>query len=273
MRQSAQEESSALPYPAVTHRADFIDSLAQATTFGPSIGSMSMSFGRTNGACLRTTSRAISTCIRHLSLKGACPIGNVHRIKGEEPPGQAADAYEAALRQFFGESIFPAFDLILLGIGEDGHTASLFPGSPALAEQERLAVAVAPKQPPYVNRVTLTLPVLNNALHTIFLVSDSAKAHTLQEILTGAETSRNYPAALVNSASGNLTWLIDAAAAALLSRQRRWGTQEDRDAVCRTTQMTYDEVNRVFSRWKPFGGLVYFHLLLSGLAEKGLIKA
>ncbi len=141
---------------------------------------------------------------------------NVHRIKGEEPAEQAASNYEDALRKFFGASVMPAFDLILLGMGEDGHTASLFPGSPALAEQERLAVAAVPKQPPKVDRVTLTLPVLNNARQIIFLVAGSAKARILQEILTGAETKRNYPAGLVENTNGELTWFIDKAAAAFL---------------------------------------------------------
>ena len=144
------------------------------------------------------------------------PSENVHRIKGEKPAGQAAREYEDALRQFFGESVIPAFDLILLGMGEDGHTASLFPGSPELAEEQRLAVAAVPGQPPEIDRVTLTLPVLNNARRIVFLVSGSAKARVLQEILTGSGTKRNYPAGLVETANGTLTWLVDKAAAARL---------------------------------------------------------
>jgi 6-phosphogluconolactonase len=146
----------------------------------------------------------------------AIPPENVHRIKGEEPAEQAASRYEDALRTFFGASVMPAFDLILLGMGEDGHTASLFPGSPALAEKKRVAVAAVAKQPPQVNRVTLTLPILNNGHRIVFLVSGSAKARILQEILTGTETKRNYPAGLVESANGELTWFIDKAAAAFL---------------------------------------------------------
>jgi len=144
------------------------------------------------------------------------PPENIHRVKGEEPPEQAASTYEDALRQFFGMSGLPDFDLILLGMGEDGHTASLFPGSPALAEEKHLAVAAVPKQPPKVDRVTLTLPVLNNGRRIIFLVTGSAKARILQEILTNAETKRNYPAGLVENTNGELMWFIDKAAAALL---------------------------------------------------------
>jgi 6-phosphogluconolactonase len=146
------------------------------------------------------------------------PSGNLHRIKGEEPPEHGAKEYEAALRQFFGQSEIPAFDLILLGLGEDGHTASLFPGSAALAEQERLAVAV-PKQPPEPDRITLTLPVLNNALRIIFLVAGSAKAHILQKVLEDPDAGKRYPAGLVCPARGKVTWLIDSAAAGLLRKE------------------------------------------------------
>ena len=146
------------------------------------------------------------------------PPGNLHRIKGEESPEQGAKEYEAALREFFGKGVIPPLDLILLGLGEDGHTASLFPGSAALAEQERLAVAVR-KQPPELDRITLTLPVLNNALRVIFLVSGSAKAHIVHEILENPETTGKYPAGFVLPARGRLTWLIDKAAAALLQKK------------------------------------------------------
>jgi 6-phosphogluconolactonase len=146
------------------------------------------------------------------------PDENVHRIEGEESPDRGAKEYEVDLREFFGESVLPAFDLILLGLGEDGHTASLFPGSPALAEQDHLAVAVD-KRPPQPDRITLTLPVLNNALRIIFLVSGGAKAHILREILENPETRGKYPGGLVHLARGRLTWLVDKAAAALLQKE------------------------------------------------------
>jgi 6-phosphogluconolactonase len=146
------------------------------------------------------------------------PRGNVHRIKGEESPEQGAKEYNAALSEFFGQSVLPAFDLILLGLGEDGHTASLFPGSPALAEQEHLAVAIR-KQPPELDRISLTLPVLNNALRIIFLVSGKAKAPIVQEILENPEAKRKYPAGLVRPATDGLFWLVDKAAAALLRKE------------------------------------------------------
>ena len=148
------------------------------------------------------------------------PPGNLHRIKGEESPEQGAKEYEAALREFFGKGVIPPLDLILLGLGEDGHTASLFPGSAALAEQERLAVAVR-KQPPELDRITLTLPVLNNALQIVFLVSGGAKAHIVQKLLEEPGAKEKYPAGLVCPAPGRLTWLIDNAAAGLLQKNYR----------------------------------------------------
>jgi 6-phosphogluconolactonase len=146
------------------------------------------------------------------------PDENIDSIKSKESANDSAKEYEAALREFFREPALPAFDLILLGLGEDGHTASLFPGSPALAEQDRLAVAV-PKQPPEPDRITLTLPVLNNALQIIFLVAGSAKAHILQKVLEDPDARKRYPAGLVCPARGKVTWLIDKAAAGLLRKE------------------------------------------------------
>jgi len=144
------------------------------------------------------------------------PPGNAHRIRGEGSPEAAAEAYETDLREFFGKGL-PAFDLIVLGVGEDGHTASLFPGSPALEEQLRLAVAVY-RHPPEFNRITLTLPVLNNAREAIFLVSGSAKAPIVQKILGHPGGKATYPAAMVALFRGRLVWLIEKSAAALLRR-------------------------------------------------------
>ena len=103
-----------------------------------------------------------------------CLQENVHRIVGEEGADKAARAYESVLRNFLQDSPLPVFDLVLLGTGEDGHTASLFPGSAALREQKRWAVPVFGGLP-RLNRVTLTLPVLNNASQVLFLVRDGGK--------------------------------------------------------------------------------------------------
>ena len=138
----------------------------------------------------------------------------------ELPPPDAAAAYDRLLRRDFlvrGASR-PRFDLILLGIGDDGHTASLFPGMPALAEKRRLAVAtdVPDYVRPFVARITLTLPVLNAAEHVMFLVAGASKAPAVAAILSGPEPENPLPARRVQPRSGQVTWLLDRAAAAEL---------------------------------------------------------
>lgn len=133
----------------------------------------------------------------------------VHRVMGELDPGEAARRYEQELRDVLGKQAVPVLDLVLLGMGADGHTASLFPGSPALEEAGRLAVAVREKEPP---RVTLTLPVINNAEHVVFLVAGAEKAETLAAVLEGGGGIK-YPAGLVRPSSGGLLWLVDTEAA------------------------------------------------------------
>jgi 6-phosphogluconolactonase len=144
--------------------------------------------------------------------KIALPDKNIHRIKGEEAPDKAARDYEEEIRRFFGESERPGFDLIILGVGEDGHTASLFPGSKSLEERVRLAIPVYLEESRR-NRITLTLPVLNNADQILFLVAGPSKAGVLSEILGDGEKRKGFPAGLVRPAHGNMTWLIDLEAA------------------------------------------------------------
>jgi 6-phosphogluconolactonase len=152
--------------------------------------------------------------------KIALPPANVHRMRAEEVPDPAADAYENEIKRFFAlhSGQLPRFDLVLLGLGEDGHTASLFPGGRVLDERDRLVVA------PYVeklqaHRLTLTLPVINAAARVIFLVAGASKAKVVREILHAGETAAPYPAARVRPANGDLTWLIDAAAAAEMKQR------------------------------------------------------
>jgi 6-phosphogluconolactonase len=142
------------------------------------------------------------------------PAGNVHRLRGELEPEEAARAYAREVRDFFCGPR-PRFDLVLLGLGEDGHTASLFPGSPALQERERLAVAAeAHYQDRPAQRVTLTLPAINAARQVLFLVAGSAKAGIVQAVLEGP--GAHLPAQMVQPTAGRLTWLLDAAAASQL---------------------------------------------------------
>jgi len=141
------------------------------------------------------------------------PAEQIHPFPCAEDPVEAALAYERTLRGFAGGEV-PRFDLVLLGLGADGHTASLFPGEPALAERERMAVvARGPKDGPW--RVTLTLPVLKRAARIVFLVVGAAKASALRRVLAGDGTEAP-PAALVRPDLGELVWLADAAAASKL---------------------------------------------------------
>ena len=144
------------------------------------------------------------------------PAANVFRIQAELAADVAAQQYENQLRKFFrlSDSACPHFDLIFLGLGDDGHTASLFPGSPALRENERLVVANwVEKFKTY--RITFTYPVLNYAEEVVFLVSGEGKSQILREILGGAGDI-TYPAQLVRPQSGCLLWMVDQAAAQLL---------------------------------------------------------
>jgi 6-phosphogluconolactonase len=141
------------------------------------------------------------------------PVGSVHPMRGELPPEEAASYYEEALRSFFREDP-PVLDLVMLGIGGDGHTASLFPETSALEVTDRLVVA-NPVPRLDTTRITLTAPVLNAARAVYFLVAGEGKAEALKEILEGDADPREYPARLVQPAGGP-TWMLDRAAAGLL---------------------------------------------------------
>jgi len=156
-----------------------------------------------------------------LLAKVPIPEANVHRIRAEaRSPGAAAALYEQELRRFFSLPLgrFPRFDLVLLGLGADGHTASLFPGSDVLREEARLVAA------PLVaklgtHRITLTLPVLNSARAVMFLVSGGQKAEALAHALEGGIGSEALPPRLVRPRDGALLWMVDRAAARMLHRR------------------------------------------------------
>jgi len=143
-------------------------------------------------------------------------VGSVHRIQCELPPDEAAAAHEEELRDFFGEEEPPRFDLILLGLGSDGHTASLFPATSALEVHDRWVVAnPVPKLD--TTRITLTVPVINAARSVVFLVAGEDKAGALKEILEGDADPREYPARLIQP-PGEPDWMLDRAAAKLIQR-------------------------------------------------------
>jgi 6-phosphogluconolactonase len=141
------------------------------------------------------------------------PVGSVRRMRGELDPREAAALYEQELRTFFGGP--PRFDLVLLGIGEDGHTASLFPNTPALDVTDRFVVE-NPVEKLGTVRLTLTVPAINAAKRIIFLTAGEGKAGALEEILEGEANPHEYPAKLVR-AEGETAWMVDRAAARLLS--------------------------------------------------------
>ena len=139
---------------------------------------------------------------------------NVHRVFSENPAADAAQDYEDTIVKQIGGN--PRLDLILLGLGADGHTASIFPGSAVLHETKRLVAA------PWVEkletyRITMTLPLLNNGASVVFLVSGAEKAQIVKEVLEGPE---KYPAQAVKPANGELIWMLDQDAAKELTTRR-----------------------------------------------------
>jgi 6-phosphogluconolactonase len=142
---------------------------------------------------------------------------SVYRIKGELPAEEAAADYEKTLRTLFpGTTTFPGFDLVLLGLGPDGHTASLFPHSAALVDRTRW-VAANWVEKFRTHRITLTFPVLNAAAEVLFLVVGEDKAWALKEVLKGTAPVAEIPARGIVPTSGKVTFLVDRAAAAGLS--------------------------------------------------------
>jgi len=155
----------------------------------------------------------MSSELNHVDI----PKNNVHRIDTEEATLEmAAEKYEEEIRNFFGieGDPIPEFDLIMLGIGEDGHTASLFPGAPSLKEKKRIAIPVIAEKPPH-KRISLTLPVLTNAQRIMFLVTGSEKAGIVREIVEESESQ--LPASLVRRMARSVYLVIDEGAASLLS--------------------------------------------------------
>jgi 6-phosphogluconolactonase len=143
------------------------------------------------------------------------PIGiaaaHVHRIRGEDPdPANAANEYVRLLAELFSEDV-PEFDLVLLGMGADGHTASLFPHTAALDVEDRTVAANRAPKPP-MDRITLTFPVLLAARAVRVLVTGADKAATLEAVLHGPPDPHRLPAQRLASARGDVRWLVDAAA-------------------------------------------------------------
>ncbi len=147
----------------------------------------------------------------------AIPASQIFRVATELPPSEAAEHYERLIWQEVpaGTDGYPQFDWILLGLGEDGHTASLFPGAGTLQIKDKLcAAAVHPESG--LPRVTFTLPLINRAWKVVFLIMGKSKSRIVADILQGKPKARNYPAAAVHPVKGELVWYLDRAAASNL---------------------------------------------------------
>ncbi len=152
---------------------------------------------------------AHETLLSHIST----PAAQVHRMPAAEPGREgAALAYAQEMQRAFGTDGIPSFDLIQLGMGPEGHTASLFPHQPSLHETQRLIMPVSvPKPPP--DRLTFTPPLLNAARHVLFLATGADKADALQAVLEGPYNPDEYPAQIVRPANGEVVWMVDEAIA------------------------------------------------------------
>ena len=150
-----------------------------------------------------------------LFSRAPVPAEHIFRVPAEIPDADtAAQSYEQTLRQFFSleEEALPRFDAVLLGLGPDGHTASLFPGTAALHENERLVTANwVEKFKTW--RITLTYPVINNAAEILFLVAGAEKQEALLAVLQGKSDLETYPAQGIRPENGRLLWMVDQAAA------------------------------------------------------------
>ena len=135
------------------------------------------------------------------------PQENVHRMRGEIDPTEAAAEYREILKREF-ETITPCFDLVLLGVGDDGHTASIFPRTNAIEENHESVVAVfVPKLSTW--RITLTLPVLNAAKNVMFIISGGSKSEIAKRVINGEQTTKELPVTLVRPKNGTLHWMLD----------------------------------------------------------------
>jgi 6-phosphogluconolactonase len=159
---------------------------------------------------------------------------NIHRVEGEEDPAKAALAYEEDMRRVFGTGAPPAFDLIFLGLGDDGHTASLFPGLDGLRERKRWVVSQFVEEMG-AWRVTFTPVVINAARNVVFLVTGAGKAEIVERVLSGPYVPDVLPAQLVQPDMGSSFWLVDEAAgvgvagwASETVSQREIGSQLDK---------------------------------------------
>lgn len=161
---------------------------------------------------------ASAALLEHVTI----PPDRIHRIRAEAPDrAAAARDYQLEIARAFqvdGAGVPPSFDLVLLGMGNDGHTASLFPNGEAVLEGRRWAVSVEAPQRPPPSRITLTAPILNRARDIRLLVAGQDKAVTLRAVLQGPHQPRRTPVQLIEPENGRMIWLVDEAAASELDK-------------------------------------------------------
>lgn len=149
------------------------------------------------------------------------PASQIHRMPADQPDCDTASyAYTVDMQKTMGSDGVPSFDLIQLGMGPEGHTASLFPHQPSLHEQQRLVMPVTvPKPPPA--RLTFTPRILNGATHILFLVTGEKKAGAVQAVVEGEYNPEEYPAQIIQPTRGEVTWMLDTAAATKLQKNKQ----------------------------------------------------
>jgi len=154
---------------------------------------------------------AFDTLLNHVPV----PAAHIHVMRTDISPAQSAIEYEKILHQYFGEN-GPSFDLVLLGMGDDGHTLSLFPGT-AVVHEEKVWVTSFFLKAQDMDRITLTRPIVNRAARIAFLTTGPKKAHALKEVLKGEYHPDLYPSQTIMPQAGELHWFVDEAAAAELT--------------------------------------------------------
>jgi len=150
------------------------------------------------------------------------PLLNIYSIPVNLPPAEAASTYEKELKAFFGNeaeqsTLHAKFDLILLGLGENGHTASLFPGTKVINEQTE-GIRAVPVEEEKMFRITMTAPLINQAHHILFLVTGENKAEVLKNVLAAPYQPEKYPAQLIKPVNGELAWFVNQEAASLIKQ-------------------------------------------------------
>lgn len=224
LSQSATEAFAALANQAITERGRFLVSLSGGSTpmklyarlANEKVDWAHMHFFWGDERCVPVDDPGNTYGVMREIFFDKIGTTNIHRVESELEPASAAQAYAHTLSGFADAPFdFPRFDLVLLGMGDDGHTASLFPGSQVDIETSTIAVTAQYQDRP-ANRVSLTPKVFNQAREIWFLVTGAGKAKTLRSVIKGEKNWEHLPAQRIQPIDGNLVWMIDEAAGKFL---------------------------------------------------------